>query len=58
MSELQSAAARGKKRRRRTTDIAQPRDFGGYGRLKCAVCGEPITKHKSMEFCKGKKVKE
>ena len=29
----------------------QSRDFGGRGKIKCAMCGKPIAKHKNMAFC-------
>ena len=42
---------------KRVSYTHQPRNFGGRGAIKCGVCGDPILEHKSMELCKGKKVK-
>ena len=55
MTDKQSKAQKGK--RRGPYSISQPRDYGGRGAIKCGVCGLPIVKHKTMDFCLGRKKK-
>lgn len=49
MTDEQSKAATGKKRG--PYQIEVPRTFGGRGKMKCAICGRPIIKHKTMALC-------
>jgi len=53
MSAKQSDAANGK--RRGPYNLTAPRDYGGRGKIKCAICGRPITEHKTMALCNPKK---
>ncbi len=53
VTDKQAKAQRGKKRG--VYKIRVPRDYGGRGAIKCAVCGLPIVKHKTMDFCLGRK---
>ena len=42
-------------RSKRVSYMHAPRDFPGRGAIKCEICGEPIAKHMTMDFCKGRK---
>lgn len=42
-------------RSKRVSYVHAPKNFPGRGAIKCGVCGKPIAKHKTMDFCKGKK---
>lgn len=41
-----------RRRNGKKPDKSQSRDFGGYGKIRCAICGEPFTEHATMEMCR------
>jgi len=60
MTDKQSESATGKKRGPYRNDGNKctipwhnhpPRDCPGRSRLKCAVCGKPLIKHKTFNYC-------
>ena len=51
MTKKQSEAATGK--RRGPYNLSAPPNYGGRGKDKCAICGNPTVEHESFAFCSG-----